>query len=209
MNFIKVEEQEKYVEDKGLKLFYINTNKAKEYESHINVLKALIEDYDTIKIYVVNKENISRCEFLFYEDNNLIKSFVNSHLGSMTAFLRKYITSNNNNEEKYSEKRIIEKIENLLKNNKIILFMKGNKHFPQCKFSNAVIFILNSLKIRYETYDILQDEEIRNQLKIYSNWPTYPQLYINSELIGGHDIIKSMFENDELKSLIPEDCFEH
>ncbi|CRH01065.1 glutaredoxin-like protein, putative [Plasmodium relictum] len=209
MNFIKEEEQSKCVEDKGFKLFYINSNKAKEYEHHINVLKAMSEDYETIKIYVINKED-SKCEFLFYKNNNLIKSFANGHLGSMTSFLRKYITSNNtNNEEEHSEKRVIERIEYLLKNNKIILFMKGSKHFPQCKFSNAVIFILNNLKIKYETYDILQDEEVRNKLKIYSNWPTYPQLYINSELIGGHDIIKSMFENDELKSIIPEDCFEH
>ncbi|SBT01229.1 glutaredoxin-like protein, putative [Plasmodium malariae] len=225
MNFIKKEEQGKFVDEEGTKLFYINSNKAKEYESHMDVLHAIVEDYDRLKVYVINKEDCSgnvsgsdnKFQFELYEHKELLKSFVNCNIGTVTSFLRKYIGSrnangqiknNNDAEEESIEANTVKKIEYLLKSNKIILFMKGSKSFPQCKFSNAVVFILNSLKIKYNTYDILQDEHIRNQLKIYSNWPTYPQLYINSELIGGHDIIKSMYDSNELKGIIPQDCLE-
>ncbi|ETW19834.1 Grx4 family monothiol glutaredoxin [Plasmodium falciparum Santa Lucia] len=218
MDFIKVEDQGKYIEgNKGYQLFYLNSSTSKEYGSHIDVLNMMLEDYSSVlKIYVINVvDDNNKYEFQFYAKSQLIKSFVNTNIGSITSFLRKYMQTlsyeqdtEEKNKEKEREKQIIERIQNLLKNNKIILFMKGTKTFPQCKFSNAVIFMLNSMKIKYETYNILEDQDIRAHLKIYSNWPTYPQLYINTELIGGHDIIKSMYDNNELALIIPDDCFE-
>ena len=93
-----------------------------------------------------------------------------------------------------------ERIKKLLSDNKLILFMKGNRHEPKCKFSRALMEMFKQLPddIMYETFDILEDEEIRQGLKEYSNWPTYPQLYVNSELIGGLDILKELHENNEL-----------
>ncbi|KYO01763.1 glutaredoxin-like protein [Plasmodium gaboni] len=226
MEFIKVEEQRKYIEENnGYQLFYINSSTSAEYSSHIDILKIMLEDYSSVlKIYVINDvDDNNKYEFQFYEKSQLIKNFINTNIGSITFFLRKYMQTITNNEkteeknnetdkpkdkEKYTEKEIIKRIQSLLKNNKIILFMKGTKTFPQCKFSNAVIFMLNSLKIKYETFNILEDCDIRNYLKIYSSWPTYPQLYINTELIGGHDIIKAMYDNNELDLIIPDDCFE-
>ncbi|CAD2095379.1 glutaredoxin-like protein [Plasmodium vinckei] len=215
MNFITEAERENLEKSEGLKLFYTNSSQSKEYESHITVLKEIAEDYEEIKIYVIKIDsNNSSYGFEFYEDTKLLKGFTNCHIGAITSFLRKYMSSCSygngemENDDENEEEKINKKIENLLKSNKIILFMKGSKTFPQCKFSNAVVFMLNSLKIKYNTYDILQDEDIRSQLKIYSNWPTYPQLYINTELIGGHDIIKSMYDTNELKEIIPSDCFE-
>ena len=78
--------------------------------------------------------------------------------------------------------------------------MKGSRYQPRCKFSKALMEMFKELPddITYETFDILEDEEIRQALKEYSNWPTYPQLYVNSELIGGLDIIKELHENGEL-----------
>lgn len=97
--------------------------------------------------------------------------------------------------------QVEEKIKKLLKENKVILFMKGDKIFPKCGFSLAARDILSETGVEYTTYDILEDEELRQALKVYSNWPTYPQLYVNGELIGGCDIIKEMYFEGELEEL--------
>jgi monothiol glutaredoxin len=93
-------------------------------------------------------------------------------------------------------------IENLLKSSKVVLFMKGNAEMPQCGFSANSIAILKHLGVPFNTFNILTDPDIRQGLKEYSNWPTYPQLYINSKLIGGNDIITEMFKNGELQEYL-------
>ena len=91
------------------------------------------------------------------------------------------------------------KIEQEIKDNKISLFMKGNKMAPQCGFSAQVVHILNSLGVEYETRDVLQDENLRQAIKDYTNWPTIPQLYVNQEFIGGCDIVTELYQSGELK----------
>ena len=81
-----------------------------------------------------------------------------------------------------------EAVDKFVLSNKVVLFMKGNKLFPQCGFSNTVVQILNSLNVPYETVDILANEQMRSAMKIYSSWPTFPQLYIDGEFFGGCDI---------------------
>lgn len=93
-------------------------------------------------------------------------------------------------------------IKKLLAENPIILFMKGNRSFPACGFSARAITILEKLNITYHTVDILEQGELRESLKEYSSWPTYPQLYIKEELLGGSDIILNLFESGELKKKI-------
>lgn len=93
-------------------------------------------------------------------------------------------------------------IEALVKNNKIIVFMKGSKLMPQCGFSNNVVQILNSLGVPYETVDILEDYEIRQGIKEYSNWPTIPQVYVNGEFIGGSDIMIELYQSGELQEML-------
>lgn len=95
-----------------------------------------------------------------------------------------------------------EKIDNLIKQNKIMVFMKGNKLMPQCGFSNNVVQILNTLGVPYETVDVLQDAEIRQGIKEYSSWPTIPQVYINGEFIGGSDIMIELYQKGELQQLV-------
>ncbi|GLH12520.1 Glutaredoxin-3 [Gryllus bimaculatus] len=85
-----------------------------------------------------------------------------------------------------------------------MLFMKGNAKEPRCGFSRTIVELLKNYNVDYQTFDILSDEEVRQSLKQFSNWPTYPQLYVNGELIGGLDIVKEMHENGELKNLLPE-----
>ena len=95
-----------------------------------------------------------------------------------------------------------EQIEGLLKSSKVVLFMKGNAQFPQCGFSANTVAILKSLGVSFKTFNILNDQEIRQGLKELSNWPTYPQLYINGKLIGGNDIVTEMFQNGELQEYL-------
>jgi monothiol glutaredoxin len=95
-----------------------------------------------------------------------------------------------------------ERIYNLVNQNKILVFMKGNKLMPQCGFSNNVVQILNTLGVPYETIDVLDDYEIRQGIKEYSNWPTIPQVYINGEFIGGSDIMIELYQQGELQQMV-------
>ncbi|RAP32974.1 Grx4 family monothiol glutaredoxin [Candidatus Marinamargulisbacteria bacterium SCGC AG-410-N11] len=95
-----------------------------------------------------------------------------------------------------------EQIKKDIENNKVLLFMKGNKMAPQCGFSAQVVHILNQLDVEFEIRDVLLDEELRQGIKEYSDWPTIPQLYVNKEFIGGCDIITELFQNGELKDML-------
>ena len=94
------------------------------------------------------------------------------------------------------------RIAEIVKGNDIVLFMKGTALFPQCGFSSRAIAILDRLGATYETVDVLQDPEIRQGIKEYSEWPTIPQLYVKGEFVGGSDIMMEMYENGELQELL-------
>ena len=99
---------------------------------------------------------------------------------------------------------IKEKIDNLIKNNDVCLFMKGTPESPQCGFSMTVSNVLKHLKVNFKAINVLEDEEIRQGIKDFSDWPTIPQLYIKNEFVGGCDIVKEMFESGELKKKFQE-----
>jgi monothiol glutaredoxin len=94
------------------------------------------------------------------------------------------------------------KIDKLLADNKIMVFMKGDRLQPQCGFSNQVVQILNILAVPYETLDVLSDQDIRQGIKEYSNWPTIPQVYINGEFVGGSDVMTELYQKGELQQLV-------
>jgi len=96
------------------------------------------------------------------------------------------------------------KIENLIDTNEICLFMKGTAEVPQCGFSMAVSNVLKHLKVNFKGVNVLDDNELREGIKEFSDWPTIPQLYIKKKFIGGCDIVKEMFENGELQSTLKE-----
>ena len=107
-------------------------------------------------------------------------------------------------ERKQAMSGIHEFIDNEIKTNDVVLFMKGTPQFPQCGFSGQVVQILDYLGIPYKTVNVLADAEIRQGIKDYSNWPTVPQLYIKGEFIGGCDIVREMFQAGELKEQLIE-----
>jgi monothiol glutaredoxin len=94
------------------------------------------------------------------------------------------------------------RIADIVKSNDVVLFMKGTALFPQCGFSSRAVAILDRLRVSYETVDVLQDPEVRQGIKEYSDWPTIPQLYVKGEFVGGSDIMMEMFESGELKALL-------
>jgi monothiol glutaredoxin len=94
------------------------------------------------------------------------------------------------------------RIEEQLKSHDILLYMKGTPDFPQCGFSGQAVAALNAIGKPYAFVNIFEDEEIRQGLKEYSNWPTFPQLYVKGELIGGSDIVIEMYQSGELKKLL-------
>ena len=96
------------------------------------------------------------------------------------------------------------KIEEIINENDVCLCMKGTPDSPQCGFSMAVSNVLKLLKVNFKGINVLEDENLRQGIKNYSDWPTIPQLYVKKEFIGGSDIVKEMFENGELKNLLEE-----
>ena len=102
------------------------------------------------------------------------------------------------------ENSVKEKIENLINGSEVMLFMKGTPEMPQCGFSAAVIGVLNHVGVKYKTSNVLLDQEIREGIKEFSDWPTIPQLYVKNEFVGGCDIIREMYENGELISFFSE-----
>lgn len=96
------------------------------------------------------------------------------------------------------------RIADLVNSNDVVLFMKGTPLFPQCGFSSRAVAILEHIGVAYETVDVLQDQEVRQGIKSFSDWPTIPQLYVKGEFVGGSDIMMEMFEAGELHQLMAD-----
>ena len=99
---------------------------------------------------------------------------------------------------------IDKKIDTMIESDDVVLFMKGTPDFPQCGFSANVVGILNHFGINYQSYNVLDDIELREGIKVYSEWPTIPQIYIKKEFIGGCDILNEMLENGEIEDFLKE-----
>lgn len=97
---------------------------------------------------------------------------------------------------------VIEKIKDQIENNQVVLYMKGSPDFPQCGFSGQVVQILRACNAKFKHVNIFEDSELREALKEYSNWPTYPQLYIGGELVGGCDIVTDLYQKGELAKML-------
>jgi len=95
-----------------------------------------------------------------------------------------------------------QRLDELVQSDKIVIFMKGSKLMPQCGFSNNAVQIFNTLGVSYSTVDVLDDYDIRQGIKEYSNWPTIPQVYINGEFVGGSDILIELYQKGELQQMV-------
>jgi monothiol glutaredoxin len=96
----------------------------------------------------------------------------------------------------------IDRIQSAITGNRICIFMKGNRNFPMCGFSAATVEVFEQLAVPYGTVDVLSDPELREEIKLYSNWPTIPQVYIDGKFVGGCDIVRELYETGELQELV-------
>lgn len=103
-----------------------------------------------------------------------------------------------------SEPAVFGRIKSEITDNDVVLFMKGSPMFPQCGFSSAVVQALSTMQVKFKGIDVLQDMEVREGIKAFSNWPTIPQLYIKGEFVGGCDIVREMYESGELKKMFDD-----
>jgi monothiol glutaredoxin len=99
---------------------------------------------------------------------------------------------------------IFERIEKEIKAHDVVLFMKGEAAFPQCGFSSLVVQVLSQIGVTFKDINVLEDNELREGIKAYTNWPTIPQLYVKGEFVGGCDIIREMYEAGELQTLLED-----
>ena len=99
---------------------------------------------------------------------------------------------------------VSEQIQSAIAKNKILIFMKGTRNFPQCGFSAATVQVFEELGVPYETVDVLADMDLREGIKRYSNWPTIPQVYINGKFVGGCDIVRELYESGELEPMVKQ-----
>ncbi len=102
------------------------------------------------------------------------------------------------------DENTLQRIQTEVDSNDVLLFMKGTPVFPQCGFSAAVVQVLSHLQVKFNSVNVLEDMDIREGIKHYSDWPTIPQLYVKGEFVGGCDIIREMFETGELSSFLEE-----
>jgi len=96
----------------------------------------------------------------------------------------------------------MDRIRSAIADNRICIFMKGNRNFPMCGFSAATVQVFEELAVPYGTVDVLSDPELREEIKLYSNWPTIPQVYIDGKFVGGCDIVRELYETGELQELV-------
>lgn len=103
-----------------------------------------------------------------------------------------------------TEQATHDRIQDLIGADDVVLFMKGNPTFPQCGFSSVVSQVLDHMQVKFQTYNVLEDAELRQGIKEFSQWPTIPQLYVKGEFVGGCDIVREMFENGELQQMMDD-----
>lgn len=138
---------------------------------------------------------------IFFQSNKAVHRIDGIDIADLTASAKK-LAGISVSAEASASGTLEDRLKALINKAKVMVFMKGDRHTPRCGFSKQLIQILNETNEPYETFDILTDEIVRQGLKTYSDWPTYPQVYVNGELQGGLDIIKEMVQSGELVNVL-------
>ncbi|KAL5282671.1 GLRX3 family protein [Megaselia abdita] len=158
-------------------------------KSTIQMLNVPAEDLSDVSI----KHQIEAVPtVIFFKNGSAVDRIDGVNIPSLTQKCRKLV------EIEESKPNLESRLSALIKKSKVMIFMKGSRNEPKCGFSKQLIALINELGVTYDTFDILTDEEVRQGLKKFSDWPTYPQVYVNGELIGGLDIIKEMHVSGDL-----------
>ena len=175
-----------------------------------------LEQYKEVKFAKIEAENVPEVSLksgiaavptvLLLRNSNVISRVDGVNISALTEKIKHHL----NNEDApllnmtKAKESLDDRLKKLVNQATCMLFMKGNPANPRCGFSRTIVSILDSYKTDYKSFDILQDNDVREGLKKFSNWPTYPQLYLKGDLIGGLDIVKEMNELGELESILPK-----
>lgn len=207
-----------YARSKELSVVHFYAPWAEQCSQINDVLKEMskLEQYKEVKFARIEAENVPEVSLksgvavvptvLLLRNSGVIGRVDGANASALTEKIKHHL--NNKDAPPFDAAKAKESLEDRLK--KLVnqapcmLFMKGNPANPRCGFSRTIVSLLDSYKADYKSFDILQDNDVREGLKKFSNWPTYPQLYLNGELIGGLDIVKEMNESGELESMLPK-----
>ncbi|CAH1118811.1 unnamed protein product [Phaedon cochleariae] len=198
-------------QNQNLSVIHFQAEWAEQCAQVNELLEALAsqQNYSSVKFYSCPAEDFAEeClkykieavpTILLFRSGNLLETV---H-GADPSKIAEAVNKHNSSGDSSAEPILLEqRLKALIKKAHVMLFMKGDRNTPRCGFSKKIIEILNDTGVPYETFDILTDEEVRQGLKKLSDWPTYPQLYVNGELIGGLDIIKEMLASGDLESAL-------
>lgn len=141
---------------------------------------------------------------ILYKNGNIVDRVDGVNPAALVEKARKQLSPDSVGSSEKSAENLEARLKKLINRHPCMLFMKGNPTTPRCGFSRTIISLLDSYKADYQTFDILEDNAVREGLKKFSDWPTYPQLYIKGELIGGLDIVKEMSESGALEEMLPK-----
>lgn len=180
---------------------FTDLSKKPEYAAAIQFLNVPAEELSEVSL----KHQIEAVPtVLFIRGGTALDRIDGVDIASLSIKCKSFVEKNTSGGGGDSQTSLNDRLKALINRAKVMIFMKGDRNAPRCGFSKQLIAIINETKIEYDTFDILSDEEVRQGLKTYSDWPTYPQVYVNGELIGGLDIIKELVANNELVSTLNE-----
>ncbi|XP_043477273.1 glutaredoxin-3 [Leptopilina heterotoma] len=218
-NYIPIEDEKTYndlIQSKDLTLIHFYTPwsdqckqmcgaieemiKLNEYKN-VKFAKIQAEDFPKISI----KDNVSAVPtIIFYKNGKIVDRVNGANTAAMVEITDKHVSHDSSPTKEKSSETLEDRIRRTINLAPCMLFMKGNPTTPRCGFSRTIVALLDSCNADYQFFDILQDNDIREGLKKFSDWPTYPQVYVNGELIGGLDILKEMNESGTLKEMLPQ-----
>ncbi|XP_012061543.1 PREDICTED: glutaredoxin-3 [Atta cephalotes] len=207
-----------FVKSKELSVLHFYAPWAEQCSQVNDVLEEMskLEQYKEVKFAKIEAENVPEVSLksgiaavptvLLLRNSNVISRVDGVNISALTEKIKHHL----NNEDApllnttKTKESLDDRLKKLVNQATCMLFMKGNPANPRCGFSRTIVSILDSYKTDYKSFDILQDNDVREGLKKFSNWPTYPQLYLKGDLIGGLDIVKEMNELGELESILPK-----
>ncbi|XP_037029228.1 glutaredoxin-3 [Bradysia coprophila] len=210
INVQKAEEYTKCVSSDAVTVVLFSADWAEQCKQILDVMGELskLPDLNEISFLNVPAEEFSEISLkhqvdavptvIFFRNNTAIDRIDGIDIAKLTETCKKLANASSQN----SKGSLEDRLKSLINKSKVMIFMKGDRVTPRCGFSKQLIAIVNDVGVQYETFDILSDEDVRQGLKTYSDWPTYPQLYVNGELIGGLDIIKELLAGGELPSTL-------
>lgn len=174
--------------------------KLNEYKK-VKFAKIQAEDFPKISI----KDGVSAVPtIIFYKNGKIVDRVDGANTAAMVEITDKHLSRDSSAVKEKSPEILEDRLRRLINQAPCMLFMKGDPTTPRCGFSRTIVSLLDSCNADYQTFDILQDNAVREGLKKFSDWPTYPQVYVNGELMGGLDILKEMNESGTLKEMLPQ-----